>query len=236
LQKKGCLNIKEENLQIEYSVKLSHSRYIYLRFKPDSKLEVVLPFYSSKNAEEIIKEKSSWIIKKYKELLQRKKVFDGKMLLIDGQYYQIASVLSNNEEIEMMDGYLIIRTNRQNIIPIIKSWMKNRTEAYLMMNLPFYAEKLDVKFTCFTVKDIGKWGYCNKKHELFFNLQLSALSKELEDYILLHELLHIIEFNHSKRFHKLIDTHCPNHRELEKALNQIVALRRGKAPSIRKHI
>ena len=228
MQKNGCLNIKEENLKIEYSVKTSRSRYIYLRFKPNLILEVVLPLYSSKNAEEIMEEKISWILKKYKELLQRKKVFDGRMLLIDGKYYQITSFFADYEEIRKTDSHLIIKTNRANIIPIVKSWMKNRTEDYLKMNLPIYAERLNVKFTCFTVKDICKWGYCNKKHELFFNLQLSALPKELKDYILLHELLHLIEFNHSKRFHKLMSVCCPCYRKLEKALDQIVALRRGK--------
>jgi predicted metal-dependent hydrolase len=228
LQQNGCLKIKEENLQIKYFVKKSGSRYIYLRFKPNLQLEVVLPFYSSKNVEEILKEKSSWILRKYKELLQRKKIFDGKKLLIDGEYYQIISFLSDNEQIEIIDGHLTIRTNKQNIMPMIKSWMKNRTDSYLRTNLPIHAKKLGVNFTCFTVKDICRWGYCNKRNELFFNLQLSALSKELKDYILIHELLHIVEFNHSKKFHKLLDIYCPNHRKLEKDLNQIVVLKRGK--------
>ncbi len=228
MRQDGYLDIKEENIKIEYYVKISHSRYIYLRFKSDLKLEVVVPFYSSKNAEAIVKEKSSWIRKKYKELLQRKKIFDGKMLLVDGEYYPVTHNFSDKEEITLTNNRLIVETNEQNIIPIVKSWMKKRTEAYLKANLSLFAEKLEVKFACFKVRDVCRWGYCNKRHELFFSLQLSSLSNELKDYILLHELLHLIEFNHSKKFHKLIEKYCPDRKRLEMSLNQVTTIRRGK--------
>ena len=50
------------------------------------------------------------------------------------------------------------------------------------------------------------------------NLRLVTLPEELRDYVMLHELCHLKEMNHGARFHALLESVCPNHRVLEKAL------------------
>jgi len=224
------LKLDDKGNEIQYSVKVSRSKYIYIRFKPDLKLEVVLPSFCLENPGEIVEKKKGWIAKKYYELLQRRSIYNGKELMIDGKIYPLTIENSKEDCFKLTNGSAIIKTKDGNVIPIIKSWMKKRTMEYLNRELPLYSKRLNIEYKNFYVKDLKKWGYCNRKRELFFNLQLAALSKRLREYVALHELIHNSEFNHSKKFHAILREHCPDYREREHLLNKIVIMKETRSP------
>jgi len=61
----------------------------------------------------------------------------------------------------------------------------------------------------------SRWGSCSKKGNLNFSYKIALLSKDLADYVIVHELCHLGEFNHSKRFWKLVSLTIPNYLELK---------------------
>lgn len=63
-----------------------------------------------------------------------------------------------------------------------------------------------------------RWGSCSKKGNLNFNYKIVRLSRELADYIIVHELCHLGEFNHSKNFWVLIEKTIPNYKTLKDTL------------------
>lgn len=65
-----------------------------------------------------------------------------------------------------------------------------------------------------------RWGSCSRRGNLNFNYRIARLSSELVDYIVVHELCHLAELNHSKKFWKLIEQTQPRYNELRKALKQ----------------
>ncbi len=82
------------------------------------------------------------------------------------------------------------------------------------------------KFYNFSFKKISirnqstRWGSCSRKGNLNFNYKLVLLKPELADYIIVHELCHLKEFNHSKRFWDLVAKTIPEHKRLRKQLKQ----------------
>lgn len=62
----------------------------------------------------------------------------------------------------------------------------------------------------------SRWGSCSKKGNLNFSYKIALLPKDLADYIIVHELCHLGEFNHSKRFWALVSKAIPNYLELRK--------------------
>jgi len=64
------------------------------------------------------------------------------------------------------------------------------------------------------------WGSCSRKGNLNFNYKLLFLSPQAQDYIILHELCHLKEFNHSKNFWNLVESYIPNYRELKREIRQ----------------
>ncbi len=66
-----------------------------------------------------------------------------------------------------------------------------------------------------------KWGYCNKRQELIkLNFELIKYSIDEIDYVIVHELCHLIEFNHSKAFWKYVKKYKPNYKENQKVLKE----------------
>lgn len=65
-----------------------------------------------------------------------------------------------------------------------------------------------------------RWGSCSKNGNLNFSYLLSSIRPELADYVIVHELCHLKEFNHSPRFWKLVAETIPNHKELRRELKR----------------
>lgn len=59
-----------------------------------------------------------------------------------------------------------------------------------------------------------RWGSCSKKKNLNFNFKITFLPEELRDYIIVHELCHLKEFNHSQKFWNLVAKATPNYKEI----------------------
>lgn len=65
-----------------------------------------------------------------------------------------------------------------------------------------------------------RWGSCSRDKNLNFNVKLAVLPAKLADYIIVHELCHLKEMNHSPRFWKLVAQTFPDHKELRKELKK----------------
>ena len=65
------------------------------------------------------------------------------------------------------------------------------------------------------------WGSCSRKGNLNFNYKVASLSEDLRDYIIVHELCHLQELNHSKKFWNLIKIAIPEYKLLRKKLRNI---------------
>ena len=75
----------------------------------------------------------------------------------------------------------------------------------------------------FRIKNMKtRWGTCNiPQRRIWVNLQLVKKPPECLDYVLIHELVHLVEANHTHRFHEWVEKYCPTWREAEKALKEM---------------
>jgi predicted metal-dependent hydrolase len=66
-----------------------------------------------------------------------------------------------------------------------------------------------------------RWGSCSRKGNLNFNYKIALLSEKLANYLVVHEICHLGEFNHSKKFWTLVGKTIPDHLELRKQLKGV---------------
>lgn len=77
------------------------------------------------------------------------------------------------------------------------------------------------KFNKITVKNQKtRWGSCSRKGNLNYNYRLLLLPKHIADYIIVHELCHLKEFNHGNKFWSLVAKAVPDYLEIKKELNR----------------
>lgn len=80
--------------------------------------------------------------------------------------------------------------------------------------LDYYAKVMDVSYGKITIRNqVSRWGSCSAKGNLNFNCLLMLCPIEVLDYVIIHELCHIKEMNHSKRFWSLIERFCPEYKQ-----------------------
>jgi hypothetical protein len=99
---------------------------------------------------------------------------------------------------------------------------KKEAQEFVLLRLAFFNQ-----FYSFTWKNISiknttsRWGSCSKQGNLNFSYKVVLLSKVMADYIVVHELCHLGEFNHSSSFWKLVERTIPNYREIRRELKKI---------------
>ena len=176
--------------KIEYKLIRSSRRTIGLEIRPDGELIVRAPHRASiREIEKIILEKKDWIIKH--QLLAAKKAGEREEMLSKLEPFTF-------EEIQELADKMQV-----DFPPRVRQ----------------YAEKIGVRYGRITIRlQKTRWGSCSSKGNLNFNCLLMCTPREVQDYIIVHELCHRVEMNHSPRFWELVETYMPDYKNSEKWL------------------
>lgn len=82
-----------------------------------------------------------------------------------------------------------------------------------------FSRKYGVEYGTIAIRNQKtRWGSCSKKGNLNFSYRIVFLPPELQDYLVVHEVCHLKEFNHSRAFWDLVAREVPNYRELRRKL------------------
>ncbi len=99
--------------------------------------------------------------------------------------------------------------------------LADKAKEYLGIRLPYFARLLDVRYNNVTVRcQKTRWGSCSAKGNLNFNCLLSFAPTEVFDYVIVHELCHLKEMNHSPAFWHEVEKIIPDRKIHEKWLRQ----------------
>ena len=101
----------------------------------------------------------------------------------------------------------------------IRQTLSRRALLRIRERLAHYAPRIGVEFGRVAIRDQkSRWGSCSSKHNLNFNWKLIMAPPEVLDYVVIHELCHLIEFNHSRRFWQLVEAQMPEYEAWKKWL------------------
>ena len=97
--------------------------------------------------------------------------------------------------------------------------MLDRAKEIIPARVAYYSRIMNVTPTAVKIGGAKtRWGSCSGKNSLNFSWRLMLTNDDAIDYVVVHELAHILEHNHSKRFWAVVENVMPDYRERRKGL------------------
>ncbi len=208
------------------------------------------PRVSSKIVESFLKKQQSWIDNQRDKIKKKRQLIESKShLLLFGKIYKknISVVDSTVRGIYIQDDQICFNYPLQNIIKSqhcskraedcsdqeitkirrtlfekeLKIFLKKNARTYLTQQAKNFAKKMDVSYNKLTLRQQKtRWGSCSSKNNLSLNWRLVHYAPPILDYVIIHELAHLIHHNHSKQFWKLVAKYDPYYQKHRKYLKE----------------
>lgn len=103
----------------------------------------------------------------------------------------------------------------------LKQWYSQQAGRIIRERVEYYQKILQEPISCIRIKDVkSRWGSCSSKRNLNFNWRLVMAPPEVLDYVVVHELCHLKEMNHSKAFWALVESILPDYKRQREWLKE----------------
>ncbi|MGA2518979.1 MAG: SprT family zinc-dependent metalloprotease [Thermodesulfobacteriota bacterium] len=196
-------------------------RTISLQIKEGGKVVILAPFHTPKwEIERFIEGKQSWIAEKLSEKEKRAKEAEkmflpGEKFLYLGERYPLEIRESHHKEppLRLSFGNFILHKDcMEEARDLFVEWYKKEAKEKIAERINYYSRSVHlfpkgIKIT--SAK--SRWGSCSRDDRLSFSWRIVMASLAVIDYILLHELVHIREKNHSAKFWATLESILPDY-------------------------
>lgn len=184
-----------------------------------------------------VNSKSLWIKKKLSEIEQRctaivqREYVDGSKHLFMGKEYTLRVLRDSKRVVEIDDQQIVLHLSAKGSVEkALRQWYKTQALHIIPSILsPILIDfhnkyrrsplKIEYKFVS------SYWGICTSDLVIRLNIELIRAKKEHIEYIISHELCHLVHPNHSKSFYNLLDQFRPSWREEKQSLHQLVSIK-----------
>ena len=228
----------KETLTIEnitLTLERKNIKNMYLRvLPPNGNVKVSAPsFISDEEIVNFIRLKKDWILKKQRYIKENNikaplKYDNGEKHYLWGKEYTLQLIKNDNVKHVLLDkeiSIIYLPIAKKSTIEKRKKTLDEFYRNQMKIAVPPVLDKCtkivgktpsEVK-----IRNMKNWGNC-RYHDKRITLNLNLAKKDIEclEYVMIHELCHLIEFNHSKKFKNLMDKYCPNWKEKKKRLNE----------------
>lgn len=197
------------------SITVSKNGEIIVRAPKRLEMDYILAF---------LKEKEKWIIRKQKEIQEGKQsnysIANYEVFLFCGKQYKRMDV-EGVKDIELSNTNIIIPKNIDNkkLVNLLKKWYLTLCKDVIVNRCEYFAKLMNVYFDSISfMNNKSRWGCCSKDGVIKFNFRILMLPHRVIDYIIVHELSHLLEFNHSERFYNIVASIMPDYKDQKRLL------------------
>lgn len=200
--------------EIEVILTRKNNKNIYFRVKDDLKIHVTCPIYlGQENILKMIAKNEDSILKMYDKAYENSR--DNELFLYLGEKYFI-EIKKEEKEIRFDNDTVFAPSMKA-----LENFYKSEVERIFKSEVEI-AKKCFSNLPEFTLKFrsmLTRWGVCNpSKKTITLNTELLKKDIDLLDYVIIHEMCHFFEANHSKNFWHLVGLAYPNYKEARKRL------------------
>ena len=206
-----------DNTTYDVIIIKKNNKNSYIRITDDMNILVTTNYFATKKG---IKKMLDQNTNSLRKMLNRQQRINKKKerFFYLGKYYDIIEV-PIIKDIKIENNVIYIPSKKK-----LERWLKEEL-------IRIYSERLEYNYNRFEEIDKcpslkirtmkTRWGVYNRiKHTITLNSHLIEYDIDKIDYVIIHELSHVIHFNHSQAFWKLVGKYCPNYKQMRKALKE----------------
>lgn len=211
----------------DYEITLERKKikHIYLSITPEGEIRLRIPqAMTNRETDYFLETKRDWIEQKLAEKKPLKSIewIDGEQIPLLGKTYHL-KLTDSLLRLPMLDGGEIFM---QQLDPDVMNvqldkFYRIHLQAYLDRRIVTLSQEMELSPSEWRIRKMKtRWGSCNPRAgRLWFNLELAKKDPELVDYVIVHELCHLIEPGHNQRFYRVLGQYLPDWSERKKRLN-----------------
>ena len=221
---------------LEFEVVRSRRRTLAIAVESSASVVVRAPMtLPAQKILEIVEQKADWINNKLafwqkaqEEKLQRESG-QRKSLLYLGQYYSLQLEVIpglKKDSVRLETEKIVVQTGDakpERIEKALNKWYRERAQELITQRVLYYGRFFDGKPSTVQIKEQKKrWGSCTYDNKLLFNWRCIMARPQALDYVVVHEMSHMVQKNHSPAFWQIVETILPEYKLEKKWLKENV--------------
>ncbi|MCD4673327.1 MAG: M48 family metallopeptidase [Anaerolineaceae bacterium] len=218
---------------IEYQLILEERKNLAITVRPDKSVIVKAPAESTLEVIEAkLLKKAKWILKqinyfdKFHPLQPKREYVSGETHYYLGRQYRLRIKKSGDETVKLIGKFFIVKTQdtetRDHVKFLMSQWYADHAQLLLDTRAGRYIEKIlgsDHQTVEIRYKYLKRrWGSCDPNGMITFNIELAKAPIQCIDYVIVHELCHLVHPNHDKAFYRLMRSILPDWEERKEKL------------------
>lgn len=229
--------LETENKVIKYDIVYCKRKSLGIKLDENGNIFVRAPMgLSRKQVDRILSEKASWILthqnslQKLSKEREEKRYISGTDIYYKGEKYNLHITRVENKKKQKV----VLKTSIKNEIDIftvdldekyirrfLETWYKEEARRILTEKVDYYGKFFSRSHENIRIKSMKtRWGSCSAKGNLNFNWKIIMAPEEVIDYLVVHELSHLVEMNHSANFYSQLSRILPDYKTHQKWLKE----------------
>jgi len=221
---------------IDFTLEYSERKTLGITVTPELTVRVIAPYNSDlKKIKEKVENKARWIFRQkeyFGEFLPKtpaREYINGETHLYIGRQYRLKISNSNLNEVKLNGGNLTVFTSKQDknyIKLLLDNWYREHAirlfEWRIEQSLSKFS-KYKLEYPKLVIRRMEKrWGSCTPNKKIILNPEIIKAPVRCIDYVVIHELCHLIHHNHSPQFYALQHKVMPDYEKWKKRLEQFL--------------
>ena len=202
---------------LDYKIIYSNRKSLRITVERDCSIVVCAPEGTDpEKIRELVESKKIWIYQKqrhpqkYSGTKTSKEFVSGESVRYLGMNYILDINQSGDPCIQLNDKFIICDAGKEDLKKNFRDWFVERAKEKISPRIAYFARKMGVEYNRIMISDLRyRWGSCTPKNNLNFNWRLIKAPMPVIDYVIAHELAHLIEPNHTTRFWNVVKAQIP---------------------------
>ena len=206
---------------IKFTYAQSKRKTASLFVERDGSIHLIAPEHLGiEEIEEIIREKKSWIFKsiaEWKDLNAvriNREYINGEGFLYFGRTYRLRVTETTDTKLTLKDGqFAISKDQLKHATQLFRTFYREKGIEKITERVSYYKDKMGVLLNEIKVMELGnRWASCTPDGNVNFHWKCTMAPLTVLDYIVVHELTHLIHTNHTQEFWNVVDKVMPDYR------------------------